>query len=147
VSALTVVGLVLAGAAFVARLLETLGIESVAGAATSLMRVLLFPAALYEVYLIVRQMGAPRASDFWWWALLLVLVWTTFLIMRMSFSERRFQMVCNVGASSTVALLAVISWLLLDDRRLPLTLSAVTAVWLVTLVVEARGLSRRSESE
>lgn len=148
-SAITIIGVVLAGLAFVLRLLEWLGIrpqtirEALSGVRV---RAVLGVFILYDLFLIVNMLFAPRPSDFLWWSMLVVFLWTIFTVLRVLVPKKPNQIVCNVASSAAVLYLTVVSWRLSRDWRFPLALSIMAAIWLVTLLVEAGYAIRGKET-
>ena len=148
-SALTIIGIALAGVAFVLRLLEWLGIrpqtvrQALAGGKT---RAALIVIMLYDLFLVATMLFAPRPSDFLWLCTLVVFLWTAFTVLRVLVTRRSIQILCNVASSGAVLYLTAVSWRLSRDWRVPLALSVMTGIWLITLVVEAAHAVRGRES-
>ena len=102
--------------------------------------------SLYEICLIGSMLFAPQVSDVLWWSFLTVFVWTIFTLLRVIVRKKNAQIACNLASSLAVLSLVAVSWRLSDDWRLPVALSVVAAVWLITLVVEGVLAIRRSNA-
>jgi hypothetical protein len=140
VPAITIVGIVLACIAFLLRLIEWLGIRTQTVQQTlsrGVVRVVLAILAAYDLFLLVNTLSARRPSDFLWWAMVVLFLWTIFTLVRVLVPKKPVQILSNVASSASVLYLTAISWRLSEDWRFPLALSIMTAVWLVTLLVEA----------
>ena len=148
---MTIIGVVLAGLAFVLRLIEWWGIRAQTVQQTlsgGKVRTVLAVFILYDVFLIVNTLYEPRPSDFLWWSMLVLFLWTIFTLLRVLVPKKTIQILSNVASSSAVLYLTVISWRLSEDWRFPLALSIMAAVWLITLLVEAGYAIRgREDSE
>jgi len=147
--ATTVIGVVLAGVAFVLRLLEWLGVrpqnirQTLSGGK---IRAVLIVFVLYDLFLVGTMLASAIPSDFMWWALLVLVLWTVFTLLRVLLPVKPVQIASNIASSAAVLFLTVVSWRLSEDWRFPLVLSIMTAIWVITLLVEAGSAVRRKET-
>jgi hypothetical protein len=137
---MTIVGIVLACLAFLLRLLEWLGIRTQTVQQTlsrGKVRIALIILVAYDLFLLVNTLSDRRPADFLWWAMLVLFLWTLFTLLRVLVPKTPVQILSNIASSAAVLYLTAISWRLSEDWRFPLALSIMTAVWLITLLVEA----------